>query len=243
MFRTVRFEPRRPFTPQAAECWSHSKAKAYIAHCSRRRGRHLSPTSWSTLSRTSSDGSFGRSSEKNRARLVAGRSCVQAPQFGVAPGPAPPMRFVALPFQAASLLPASLRELRPRLWSYDRGGCAKRCRRPADTDCAIDKCSCVKPPWARTLTFSPASIRRKASSLNSRLNRLGSFVLNQSSPQEGELSPFSVSQARGSLQYAWSTSFPELARDRGPTLRGRRWTRLRLRILRRPFDRTPSTRV
>jgi hypothetical protein len=36
--------------------------------------------------------------------------------------------------------------------------------------------------WARTLTFSPASIRRKASSLNSRLNRLGSFVLTQSSP-------------------------------------------------------------
>src|SRR5215471_12914277 len=37
---------------------------------------------------------------------------------------------------------------------------------------------------ARTLTFSPASIRRKASSLNSRLNRLGSFVLNQSSPRK-----------------------------------------------------------
>jgi hypothetical protein len=37
---------------------------------------------------------------------------------------------------------------------------------------------------ARTLTFSPASIRRKASSLNSRLNRLGSLVLNQSSPRK-----------------------------------------------------------
>src|SRR5262249_28299835 len=30
---------------------------------------------------------------------------------------------------------------------------------------------------ARTLTFSPASIRRRASSLNSRLNRLGSLVV------------------------------------------------------------------
>src|SRR5690348_16080787 len=56
---------------------------------------------------------------------------------------------------------------------------------------------------ATTLTFSPASIRRKASSLNSRLNRLGSLVLNQSSPREGELSPFSLSQARGSLQICY----------------------------------------
>jgi hypothetical protein len=36
----------------------------------------------------------------------------------------------------------------------------------------------------RMLTFSPASIRRKGSSLNSRLNRLGSLLLNQSSPRK-----------------------------------------------------------
>src|SRR5215469_17336821 len=86
-----------------------------------------------------------RLAEKNRARLVAGRSCVPALQFGVAPGPAPPTRFVALPSQAASPLQAPLRELRPPLWSYDRAGRVERCHRPDDTGYAIDKCSCAKP--------------------------------------------------------------------------------------------------
>src|SRR5580704_9006789 len=52
---------------------------------------------------------------------------------------------------------------------------------------------------ARSLTFSPASIRRNASSLNSRLNRLGSWVLKWSSSERRTVTIF-LSQARGALQ-------------------------------------------
>src|ERR1700736_6049618 len=53
---------------------------------------------------------------------------------------------------------------------------------------------------ARSLTFSPASIRRNASSLNSRLNRLGSLVLKWSSSERRTVTIF-LSQARGALQF------------------------------------------
>src|SRR5215813_3110221 len=90
------------------------------------------------------------------------------------------MRIAEPPLLAPSLFPVSLRGPSARLCSSDRGGCPKRCCRPHDGGHAIGKCSCVKPQAssrARTLTFSPASIRRRASSLNSRLNRLGSLVV------------------------------------------------------------------
>src|SRR5215470_19255874 len=54
-----------------------------------------------------------RLAEKNRARLVDGRSCVQAPQLAVALGPAPPTRFVASPFQAAFPLQAYRVSVKP----------------------------------------------------------------------------------------------------------------------------------
>jgi hypothetical protein len=68
---------------------------------------------------------------------------------------------------------------------------------------------------ARTLTFSPASIRRKASSLNSRLNRLGSFVLNQSSPRKENCHHFPCLRL-GVHSNSYRVTLNRLARDPKP---------------------------